>query len=82
MDEQQIYTGLTRIFHEVFDDESLVLKPELSAKDVQDWDSVTHINIIVAVENRFGIKFKAAELESLHNVGQLAELIGQKLSSK
>jgi acyl carrier protein len=82
MDEQHIYKELTDIFHEVFDDDSLVLKPNLTAKDVPEWDSVTHINIIVAAETRFGIKFKAAELESLLNVGQFVELIGQKLSAK
>jgi acyl carrier protein len=82
MDEQKIYKELTSIFREVFDDDSLVLRPDLTAKDLKEWDSVTHINIIVAAETRFGIKFKAAELESLLSVGHLVELIGQKLSAK
>ncbi len=82
MDEQQIYTELTGVFHDVFDDDSLVLRPDLTAHDVQDWDSLTHVNLIVAAEHRFGVKFKTAELESAQNVGQFVQLIAAKLDAK
>jgi acyl carrier protein len=72
------YKQLTEIFRDLFDDESIILTPDTTAADIPDWDSLHHINLIVAVEGRFGIKFKTAELEVLHNVGDLAGLIEQK----
>lgn len=82
IDQQQIYTQLTSIFHDLFDDDSIVLTPETTAADIEDWDSFNHINLIVAIEAKFGIKFKTAELEGLHNVGHLAGLIQQKVAAK
>ncbi len=80
MQSAEIYAQLTPIFHDLFDDDTLVLTPELTAADVEEWDSFNHINLIVAVEQRFKIKFQTAELEALHTVGHLAELIATKLA--
>jgi len=80
MQTNDIYRELTSIFHDIFDDESIVLRPELTAADLPEWDSFNHINLIVAVEQRFKIKFQTAELEELHSVGELANLINEKLS--
>ena len=77
-----VYRQLTEIFHEVFDDESIVLTPQTTAADIRDWDSAAHVNLVVAIETRLGIRFKTFELESLHNVGHLAELIEAKLKAK
>jgi acyl carrier protein len=77
-----IYAQLTTIFHDVFDDDTIVLTPELTAADVPDWDSFNHINLIVAIETRFKIKFHTAELEQLHSVGHLAALIQAKLAAQ
>jgi acyl carrier protein len=77
---EHIYQRLTEIFREVFDDPSLVPTPQMKAGDVPEWDSLNHINLIVAVEARFKIKFKSTELESLRNVGHLVELIERKLN--
>jgi acyl carrier protein len=82
MTEQQIYTDLTGVFHDVFDDDTIVLRPDLTAKDVAGWDSFAHINLIVATEGRFHIRFKTAELESLQNVGHIVQLIEQKIAQK
>lgn len=82
MTEQQIYTELTRVFHDVFDDDTLVLRPDLTADEVPGWDSFTHINLIVAAEGRFHIRFKTAELESMQNVGHFVQLIEQNLAQK
>jgi acyl carrier protein len=76
---EQIYTQLTEIFRDLFDDDSIVLTPETTAADITGWDSFNHINLIVATEVRFGIKFKTAEIESLHNVGHLVDVIAAKL---
>ena len=80
MQQQDIYTKLTAIFRDLFDDDELTLHPGLTAADVPDWDSFNHINLIVAVESKFGIKFQTAELESMHTVGHLADLIQSKLA--
>ncbi|WP_213806467.1 acyl carrier protein [Granulicella sp. dw_53] len=82
MQQQEIYAQLTEIFRDVFDDDTLVLTPSLTAADVQEWDSFNHINLIVAVEAGFNIKFQTAELESLQQVGHFADLIHQKLASQ
>jgi len=82
MQSQDIYNQLTAIFHDLFDDDSLVLTPELTAAEVPEWDSFNHINLIVAVELRFKIKFQTAELEQLHTVGHLAGLIATKLAAQ
>ena len=82
MQQQDIYTQLTAIFHDLFDDDTLVLTPALTANDVPEWDSFNHINLIVAIETRFKIKFQTAELEQLHTVGHLVDLIQEKLAAQ
>ena len=79
---QQIYDQLCSIFHDVFDDDSLVLTPGLNAASVPEWDSFNHINLIVAIEARLKIKFQTAEIESLQDVGHLVDLIEKKLQRK
>ena len=79
MDKIDIYKKLTGIFRDVLDQDDLVLTSDLTAADVRAWDSLTHINIVVAAEAAFRIKFKSAELEDLKNVGELVSLIEVKL---
>jgi acyl carrier protein len=76
----EIYEQLTEIFRDLFDDDTLVLRPDITAADVPGWDSFNHVNLIVAVETRFNIKFKTAEIEGLRNVGHLVEVIESKLA--
>ena len=82
MQTEDIYAQLAPIFHDLFDDDTLVLTPELTAPEVPEWDSFNHINLIVATEARFKIKFQTAELEQLHTVGHLADLIAAKLAAQ
>jgi acyl carrier protein len=82
MDTASIYRQLTEIFRDVFDDDSIELTPETTAADIHDWDSANHVNLIVAIEVRMGIKFKTIEVESLHIVGNLVSLVEQKLRAK
>lgn len=77
MDSPQVYTKLSEIFHEVFDDDIRV-SPELTADDVEEWDSLSHIRLILSVEKAFAIKFSAAEIGKLKNVGELVLLIQAK----
>jgi acyl carrier protein len=82
MQQQDIYPQLTTTFHDLFDDDTIVVTPELTASDIPDWDSFNHINLIVAVESKFKIKFQTAELESMHTVGHLVDLIQSKLAAQ
>jgi len=82
MASQEIYKQLTEIFRDLFDDDTIVLTPETTAKDVDGWDSMMHVNVVLAVEMRFKIKFKTSEVESLHNVGHLADLVETKLAGE
>jgi acyl carrier protein len=82
MQSEEIYSQLTEIFHDLFDDDNIVLTPQLTAAEVPEWDSFNHINLIVAVESRFKIKFQTAELEQLNTIGHLADLIAAKLAAQ
>lgn len=70
---------LNEIFRQVFDDETIVVTRETTANDIEEWDSLTHINLAVAVEMRFKIKFALGELQSLKNVGDMLDLINKKV---
>ena len=72
---ENIYQRLTTIFHDVFEDESIVLTPELTAAEVPEWDSLSHIRLVLAVQTAFQTSFSAAQIASLRNVGDLAELV-------
>ncbi len=80
MTQEQIYSRLTEVFQDVFDNESIELSPQTTARDIAGWDSVNHVNLIAATEMRFGIRFKTTELESMHNVGELVAAIAAKAS--
>jgi acyl carrier protein len=75
VDEAQIYARLKEIFADVFDDDSIKVKPELSAKDVDGWDSLTHIRLILTVERAFKFKVSTSEIGKMENVGDLVALI-------
>jgi len=75
MDEPQIYSRLQQIFEDVFDEDSIKVSPQLSAKDVDGWDSLTHIRLILTIEKAFKVKFSTSEIGKLENVGDLVTLI-------
>lgn len=79
MNRNEIIEKLASVFHEVFNDSSIVLRDEMTAKDVENWDSLTHMIMIKKVEEVFGIKFKLKELNKLKMVGDLINTIEIKL---
>jgi acyl carrier protein len=79
MENAEIYQRLNGIFRDVFDDDSIVVRPDLTADDVDEWDSLSHIRLVLTVEKTFGLKFSASEIGNLGNVGDLVELIQEKL---
>jgi acyl carrier protein len=72
---------LQEIFVEVFDDKNLVLTPQTNAHDIAEWDSLRHITIIVAAEQRFGMKFRSADVDSLTNVGEMVKQIRHRMET-
>jgi acyl carrier protein len=78
MTSTQTYEKLTAVFRDVFDEDDLSLTPETTADDVDGWDSLTHIRLVLAVSKAFGVKFSASEIGNLKNVGEFAALIEKK----
>jgi acyl carrier protein len=79
MEEAQVYARLTPIIRDVMDDDSIKVTPQLSAKDVDGWDSLTHIRLLMTIEKAFKIKFSTSEIGKLQSVGDLAALIRLRL---
>lgn len=77
MQTDEIYEKLQGVFDNLFLDE-VKLRPELSAADVEEWDSILQISLVVAVEEKFGIRFALGEVEKTRNVGEFAALIQSK----
>lgn len=75
-----IYKELQEIFVDVFDDEDIVVTPELSASDVEDWDSLAQIRLVEAIESCFGFTFDMDELEKAKNVGDMVEIIKNNIT--
>ena len=78
MNIEEITGKLKSVFEKVLEQEPIVITRELSAKDIEKWDSLRHIQLISEVETAFGIKFKLREIMSMNNVGDLLDLIGAK----
>ena len=73
---------LKSIFEMVFDQTDLVVTPETTSNDVEGWDSMSHVTMLLAVEDHFGIEFKTFEIANLKNVGALVALVEKKLAEK
>ena len=71
----EIYNRLNAVFREVFDDESINVSENTTAADIEDWDSLTHIQLIAAVEDEFGVKVSMKQVSSMKNVGEMAQII-------
>jgi acyl carrier protein len=80
MEKNEILTKVEEIFREVLDNKDIVLTDETTADDIEDWDSLSHIQLIVAFEKSFGIKFTSKEMLSWDNVGEMVECIILKLN--
>lgn len=78
MTDDVIYAGLTEIFRDFLTDDTIVLRPETTADNVEGWDSSSHINILLAAEERFGVRMRSAEIEKLTSIGALVDLIRSK----
>lgn len=80
MNQKNLLIQVNKIFCDILDIDNLVLKEETTANDVEDWDSLSHIQLIVEIEKHFKIKFKASEIQNLKNVGGMCEIILKKIN--
>jgi acyl carrier protein len=78
MTADTIYAQLSDVFREVFMDDDITVGPDTTAKDIADWDSLRHINLLVAIEERFNIQFTTTEIEKLSNVSDLEKIIAAR----
>ncbi len=79
MEKTEVTSRLTAIFRKVFGNESLILTDQLTANDVDQWDSLSHMILITEIENKFSIRFRLKELNKMRNVGDMIDIIISKL---
>jgi acyl carrier protein len=77
MSNEQIIAELNQIFQDILDRPDVKLAPATTANDVEGWDSLTHIQLVVAIEKHFGIKFSAKEIRGFKNVGEMCDSVRQ-----
>lgn len=75
MTRETIYEKLNEVFQDVFDDDSITVNEETTSDDIEDWDSLEHINLVSAVEKEFGVKFTMAQVVGMKNVGEMVDII-------
>ncbi len=79
MNKSQIIEKVQETFRDILDNEEIVLTETTSAKDIEEWDSLSNVQLVVGIENEFGIRFTSAEIPSWRNVGDMVECISKKL---
>ena len=79
MERNDILHGVNEVFKDNLDDESIILAENTTADDIEEWDSLTHVQLVVAVEKKFKIRFNAKEIQSWKNVGEMIDSISAKL---
>lgn len=78
MNKNAVIKRLTEVFRDVFDDDSIVIGENTTSADIDDWDSIEHINLIGAVEDEFGMRFKMREVSGMKNVGEMIDIICER----
>ena len=79
MSREEVFERLNAVFRDVFDDEDITVNDQTTANDIEEWDSLEHINLMAAVESEFGIKFSMGQVVTMKNVGEMADIIMQKV---
>ncbi|TRZ42527.1 acyl carrier protein [Robertkochia solimangrovi] len=77
----EIIEKLNQVFKDVFEDESISISPETVAADIDTWDSLNHIYLVVEIENEFNVKFETSEVAQWKNVGDIIESLNSRLPS-
>ena len=80
MKREEIFERLNNVFRDVFDDDTIVVTETTTSKDIEDWDSLEHINLVVAVEQEFGMKFNMNEVTTMKDVGDMVNIIISRIN--
>ena len=79
MTREEVFERLNKVFRDVFDDDDITVTETTTSADIDDWDSLEHINLVAAVEQEFGIKFTMGQVVTMKNVGEMVEIILQRI---
>lgn len=79
MTREAVYERLNKVFQDVFDDEDITVNDATTSADIEDWDSLEHINLVAAVEQEFGIKFTMGQVVTMKNVGEMVDIVMSQL---
>ena len=79
MSREEIYEQLNEVFRDVFDDDTIEVNDQTTSRDIEDWDSLEHINLIAAIETQFGIKFTMGQVVTMKNVGEMVDIISSQI---
>lgn len=79
MSREEIFKRLNEVFQDVFDDETIEVNDDTTAEDIDDWDSLEHINLIAAIELQFGMKFTMGQVVTMKNVGEMVDIISSQV---
>ena len=79
MTREELFDGVQDIFRDIFDEDDMVIEDKTSSDDIEDWDSLNHINLVSAIEKEFEISFALGELMALKDVGAMVDLMMEKL---
>ncbi len=80
MEKNEILNQVLSVFHDVLDNEDIVLTYETTANDIEEWDSLSHIQLVVAIEKKFKLRFTSKEIQSWKNVGEMLDCIKEKVA--
>ena len=79
MSREEIYEQLNEVFRDVFDDDTIEVNDQTTSRDIEDWDSLEHINLIAAIETQFGMKFTMGQVVTIKNVGEMVDIISSQI---
>jgi acyl carrier protein len=80
MTREEVFEKLNEVFRDIFEDDDITVNDATTAADIDDWDSLEHINLVNAIEQEFEIKFSMGEIVTMKNVGEMADIILKKLA--
>ena len=78
MTREEVFERLNKVFRDVFDDDDITVTETTTSADIDDWDSLEHINLVAAVEQEFGMKFTMGQVVTMKNVGEMVDIILRK----
>ena len=82
MNKKEIFSKVQEIFIDVFDDENLEINNSTNSEDIEEWDSLNHIQLVLSIEKTLSVRFKTGEIQSLKDVGEMIDMLEEKINSE